>query len=138
LAKLQVIGGINKKSKCPSGNNIQYLGRVKNIDPCYKKCTAAIIPIFTGSGTRLKILEAFAKGLPVVATSKGAEGLEVHPDKNIIICDEPSGFAQKLILLASRPEIAKSLSENAYAFVKEKHDFSTVNRFFSWIDEYIA
>ncbi len=57
------------------------------------RCRAAIVPIQYGSGTRLKILEAWAAGTPVISTSKGCEGLNAETGKTLMVADTPSTFA---------------------------------------------
>jgi glycosyltransferase involved in cell wall biosynthesis len=68
-------------------------GTVPDVRPYYSKALAAIVPLRTGGGTRLKILEAMAAGVPVVSTPLGAEGLEVTPGKDILIADPDDGEA---------------------------------------------
>ena len=62
-------------------------GTVPDVRPYYRDALAAIVPLRTGGGTRLKILEAMAAGVPVVSTPLGAEGLPVTPGKNILFAD---------------------------------------------------
>ncbi len=65
-------------------------GTVEDIRPYYEEAVAAIVPIRTAGGTRLKILEAMAAGVPVVSTTIGAEGLDVTPGESILIADGES------------------------------------------------
>lgn len=60
-----------------------------------KACSIGVAPIFSGSGTRLKILEYMAAGIPVVSTTKGAEGITVEDGQNILIADDADGFIEK-------------------------------------------
>ncbi|MEW6429212.1 MAG: glycosyltransferase family 4 protein [Thermodesulfobacteriota bacterium] len=100
---------------------INLIGRVDDLDPYYQEANAAIVPLRAGGGTRLKILEAFAYGVPVVSTSIGAEGLEVHHDIHTLIADSPSDFAAQCVRLTNEPALGVRLSENAQALLKEKY-----------------
>lgn len=70
-----------------------------------KACGIGVAPIFSGSGTRLKILEYMAAGLPVLSTSKGAEGLNVKNGFDIVLADNSSDFSSALIKLLKSDEL---------------------------------
>lgn len=73
--------------------------------------SVVIVPLRHGSGTRLKILEAFAYGLPVVSTTIGAEGLDVVDGETILIADDPNEFADHVVYLFENCERASSLAK---------------------------
>jgi glycosyltransferase involved in cell wall biosynthesis len=86
---------------------VRYVGRVPSVEPFYAESHGVVVPVFEGSGTRLKILEAMAYGRPVVSTTLGAEGLPVSPDRQFLKADEPESFAAAAARLAEwsvRPE----------------------------------
>jgi polysaccharide biosynthesis protein PslH len=58
------------------------------------RATVAVVPVLAGSGTRFKIIEAWAAGVPVVSTRIGAEGLPASDGANILLADDPAAFAQ--------------------------------------------
>jgi len=62
-------------------------GTVPDVRPYYRDALAAIVPLRSGGGTRLKILEAMAAGIPVISTALGAEGLAVTPGRDILMAD---------------------------------------------------
>jgi len=68
-----------------------------------------VAPIFSGSGTRLKILESLAAGVPVVATRKGAEGLMLAPGVEILLAEGAADFAAALVALLQDPERRRQL-----------------------------
>lgn len=72
----------------------------------------AVVPLRVGSGTRLKIVEAWAVGTPVVSTTLGAEGLECEPGRDLWIADEPEAFAEKVIELLENPCLARETGAN--------------------------
>ncbi len=96
---------------------------------------ASLAPIWQGGGTRLKILEAMALRTPVVATSKGAEGLDTKHDEHLLIADSPADFSEQVIRLIQEPQLRQRLADNAYDLVREKYDWAVVMpRFLNLID----
>jgi len=79
--------------------SVNVLGRVADLQPLYYRSGVCIAPLLSGSGTRLKILEAMSFGNPVVSTSIGAEGLNVIKGKHLLVTDEPLAFAGSVIAL---------------------------------------
>ena len=71
----------------------------------------AIAPLLSGSGTRFKIVEAWAAATPVVSTRLGAEGLNCNPGEHLLICDEPGEFAEAVAFLVDAPEARLQLGE---------------------------
>jgi glycosyltransferase involved in cell wall biosynthesis len=64
------------------GTDIVYHGRVPDVGPFYQRAHGLVVPVFEGSGTRLKVVEASLLGRPVISTALGAEGLPVRPDEH--------------------------------------------------------
>lgn len=79
----------------------------------------AIVPLDDGGGTRLKILEYFAAGLPVISTSKGAEGITAPPGEALVIADGQDAFAEAVISLLQAPERARKIGETGRRFVQD-------------------
>jgi len=77
-----------------SGSGIEFTGRVEDLRPVVQKGRVFVVPLLSGSGTRLKILEAMAMGIPVVSTSIGAEGIAARDGEHLRIADTPENFAQ--------------------------------------------
>ncbi len=86
----------------------------------------SLAPIWSGGGTRLKILEAMALRVPVVATSKGAEGIEAVPGEHILVADTAVDFAAETIRLLRSETLRQNLTSNAYRLVCEKYDWTAV------------
>ena len=76
---------------------ITITGYVDSIDEYYDKCDCTIVPLFIGSGQRVKLIEAFSKGMPAISTTIGAEGLEYTDGKSILIADNSEKFADKSV-----------------------------------------
>lgn len=90
-----------------AGAGIRYWGRVPDVRPFYEACHAVVVPMFEGSGTRLKVLEAMAYGRPVVSTPRGVEGLPCRADEHFLLGADAQSFAAALSHLdwwSRRPE----------------------------------
>lgn len=111
-----------------SDKNIIYEGFLVDLDKLYKKTTVAIIPINEGGGIRIKLLDALSRGIPVVSTTIGAEGIPVTPGKDILLADEPGDFAQSVISVIKNKEIAERLSENGYNLVRKHFNERVTSR----------
>lgn len=86
----------------PAGPGVTAHGRVPSVDPYYSAAHAAVVPIPYGSGTRLKVVEAMARGVPVVSTRLGAAGLPVVAGQHFLAADEAPAFADALVAIAGR------------------------------------
>jgi polysaccharide biosynthesis protein PslH len=102
--------------------NIQFHGEVKNAGEFIRPLGIAVVPLFSGSGIRVKILESMAFGKPVVATSKAAEGLDVTDGENILIADSPSEFIRQISRLSSDQAFYETIAANARALVQSGYD----------------
>jgi glycosyltransferase involved in cell wall biosynthesis len=104
---------------------VEVTGTVPRVQPFYQEAVAAIVPLRVGGGTRLKILEAMAAGVPVVSTRLGAEGLQVTPDKELLFADRPD---QWLPALRSLEEKRTQLTEAARQLVRARYDWDAIGR----------
>ncbi len=101
--------------------NITILGRVENASSYLKDSDVAIVPLFFESGTRFKILEAGACGIPLVSTVLGAEGLPVESGRDILLADDPQDFANAVIELIRNKKFANRIAQNCRELVCEKY-----------------
>jgi len=83
---------------------IQMTGFVDDAIPLLAEARIAVVPMLSGSGTRIKILEAWAAGTPVVSTSLGAEGLECRDGEHLLIANQPERFANAVASLLESPQ----------------------------------
>jgi glycosyltransferase involved in cell wall biosynthesis len=88
---------------------IEMTGYVEDIRPYVASSRCAIVPLRVGGGTRLKILDAWAMGMPVVSTARGCEGLAIEPGHNILVGDEPGEFARHVVDTLSSAELRARL-----------------------------
>ena len=99
-------------------------GRVPDIRPYLADSLALVVPLRSGGGTRLKILEAMAMGRPVVSTSQGAEGLEVTDGVDILLADTPEEFAKHIFALVADPQLGRRLGIAGRKLVETRYDWS--------------
>ena len=81
-----------------------------------------IVPIQAGSGIRIKSLEAMSLGVPVVSTSIGAQGLTVESGTQMLIADDPAGFADGIVQLLLNPAASQEMTQQARAYVEQHHN----------------
>jgi sugar transferase (PEP-CTERM/EpsH1 system associated) len=105
-------------------------GTVPDVRPYYHDALAAIVPLRTGGGTRLKILEAMAAGVPVVSTPLGAEGLTVTPGENILLADpdDAETWLNHLAHLIESETGRAALSAAGLELVRGSYDWEILGR----------
>jgi glycosyltransferase involved in cell wall biosynthesis len=91
------------------GDGVVYTGYVDDVEPYYDRATVAVVPLHSGGGTRLKVIEAMARGVPLVSTTFGVEGLEVTPGRDVLIADDPARFASTCRAVVSDSELRGQL-----------------------------
>ncbi len=109
-----------------AGDSIAVTGEVESVEEYVARAGCCVVPLWIGSGMRLKILEAFALGRAVVSTSLGAEGIEIEDGGNILIRDEPESFAKAVIDVLTKPELRDRLGTNARALVERRYSWKRV------------
>lgn len=129
--KLLVVGSgelPEKYNHIKQAAGISFTGTVDDVKFWYNKAAISIVPLLTGSGTRLKILEAMGLGVPVISTSLGAEGINYTDGKDILIADSAEVFASKLIQLLKSKNDRMNLQLQAIALVKAKYDWDLIGK----------
>ena len=86
-----------------------------------RSATLVVAPLRLGSGTRIKILEAFAHRVPVVATSVGAAGLTVKDREHLLIADDPESFARACLELLDNSALRSRLAANALTLLRREY-----------------
>jgi len=109
-------------------NNVIVTGMVDDVKPYIAKASVYVVPLRIGGGTRLKILEALAMEKAVVSTTIGCEGLQLTPDKDILVADEPEKFAQLVIQLAQDEKFRRQLGKSGRKRVEEKYDWRSIGK----------
>lgn len=107
-------------------SNINYLGEVKNAYEFIQNPGPIIVPLFSGSGIRVKIIENMALKKAIVATDTAAEGIDCLHNKNIILANNDQDFANSVISVLNNIGLQKNIGEDAFKFVKEHYDFEKI------------
>lgn len=106
---------------------VEVTGTVPDVGPYYADAFAAIVPLRVGGGTRLKILEAMAAGVPVISTALGAEGLAVNPGVDITIAEADADWAAAIQAL-SDPETWRAFAERGRELAVSRYDWRHIGR----------
>lgn len=109
--------------KALAGPGVAVAGYVDDVRPLYRENDVMVVPLRHGGGSRLKILEAFAAGTPVVSTAKGTEGLEAEDGRHLLVADTPRDMAAAVAGLFRDPGAGRVLRENAAALALERYDW---------------
>jgi glycosyltransferase involved in cell wall biosynthesis len=109
---------------------IEVTGTVPDVRPYLWNSQISILPLRIGGGTRMKVYEAMAAGLPVVSTSVGIEGLACQPGRDLLIGDSPEEFAERCISLLDDPNLRNNISESGFRLVDESCSWEAVSRQF--------
>ena len=97
---LDVVG--RRPQRPASDSGVRYAGVVPSVESWYEDCHAVAVPVFEGSGTRLKVIEAMAYGRPVVSTALGVQGLPVKAPEHFVQAEDAAQFTGALVDLAER------------------------------------
>lgn len=122
----------------PPTPGIVATGLVDDVRQAVASAAVSVAPIRIGGGTRGKILEAMALGTPVVATSKGAEGLDVVSGEHLLIADDPQAFAGHVVRLLGDPALRERLAARARELVTRRYDWTVVATCFTALIEEVA
>lgn len=100
---------------------VVFLGEVASSAPVFAGAHTVIVPLRAGGGTRIKILEAFSAGRPVVTTTLGIEGIDARPGEHHLAADTAEAFASACLRLVNEPDLRESLASSALRFVASRH-----------------
>jgi glycosyltransferase involved in cell wall biosynthesis len=122
-----------KRVQALASGSVVVTGAVDDIRPYLGKAAVCVVPLRSGSGTRIKIFEAMAMGKAVVSTTMGAEGLPVRHGENIILADDPADFARQVVQLLRDPLRRTELGGAARKLVERNYSWSAVGATFDEI-----
>jgi len=108
--------------KQKENERLHIIGEVKDAKAFMAENDIMIVPLLSGSGMRVKIIEGMAMGKPIISTSIGAEGIEYTKDENILIADTAEEFLLSIQKCMQNPDLMQSLGKNAHALVSEKYN----------------
>jgi glycosyltransferase involved in cell wall biosynthesis len=110
----------------PAAPGVEYTGYLDDVRPTIARARASIVPLQRGGGTRLKILESLALGTPVVTTPKGVEGLDLVPDREVLVASSPAEFAASVLLLLDDDVKRAALREAGRRAVEERYGWAPI------------
>jgi len=110
----------------PFGTDIDITGYVEDLTPYLENSTVMVVPVLAGGGMRVRILEAFARGIPVVTTTIGLEGISAENGSHVLVADDPAEFARKVEHLIETPDEQLRLANNARELVTNLYDWKAV------------
>lgn len=102
-------------------DNVITVGKVESAKEFYLSKKIMIVPVLSGSGMRIKIIEGMALGKVIISTTIGAEGIQVTNNKNILIADSPEEFAEAIIKCTSNEYFCNEIGLNAQKLIVEKY-----------------
>jgi glycosyltransferase involved in cell wall biosynthesis len=105
---------------------VQVTGYVPDLQEYFERAAVMVVPVRAGSGMRVRILEALARGIPVVTTTTGVEGIDAVDGKHLLVADEPARFADAVARLLGDSNLRMSLSESGRRLVEERYDWRVV------------
>ena len=115
-------------SSFPFSNNVDVTGFVPDPTGLLASSRVFVVPLLAGGGMRVKILDAWLWGIPIVSTTIGAEGILIEPEEDILIADQPHEFAAEIVRVLKHPEMAYKLREKGRASVEMHYDWQKVYR----------
>ena len=118
--------------------NVQFLGEIVDAYEFINSKAIMVVPLFSGSGMRVKIIEGMALGKSIVSTPIGAEGIEVEKDKHIMIAETAEQFVEAVSKLVEDKDLFDSIGRNAIGFIHEKFDnLAAASKLIDFYKQYI-
>lgn len=130
-ARLLIVGNAPTSQVMAYGTkdaSINVLGTIPDIRTAFKQSHVLVAPVFSGKGTRYKILEAMASGTPVVATKIAVEGLGVRHGTHVLTSNSAATMAQFIAKLLTDQALWQKLSKNGRAFVSQEFDWASISQ----------
>jgi glycosyltransferase involved in cell wall biosynthesis len=107
---------------------ITTVGFLEDLEDLYKDTVGLVAPILGGSGVRMKLLEAMSAGMATVTTSDGAAGLDVADGREMLVADDPAGFADRVVELLGDAPLRARLREAGYGYLNAHHSLRSGRR----------
>ncbi|MEO5570315.1 MAG: glycosyltransferase family 4 protein [Bacteroidia bacterium] len=117
-----------QKIKEMANKNLIVMDRIENSKSFMKDKTVMIVPLLSGGGMRVKIIEGMASGKAIISTTVGAEGINYTTNKNILIADTPEDFILAILRLKNDREFCKLIGLNARKLVEQEYDNNIIGK----------
>lgn len=132
--RMRWIGRVGAETRARVGDGVELTGYVTDIQPHMRDASCFVVPLRVGGGTRMKILTAWAMGLPVVSTSVGCEGLEAIDGVNILVRDDAQAFAEAVAQVLSDAELRGRLARAGRETAERTYSWDVIGE--SMLDAY--
>ena len=116
------------KELAAADSRLQVHGFVPDVRPFFQQSTVAVCPIRDGGGTRIKVLDALAQGMPLVATTVACEGIDVVPDRDVLIADTAEVFARQIDRVLTDAGLRERLATNARRLAEDVYSWDGIAR----------
>lgn len=103
---------------------VETVGFLEDLEPLYARSLGMLAPVFGGSGVRLKLLEGFRAGMPVVTTPDGAFGLPIRDGEEALVASDPEAFAERVERLCKEEALRERVREGGYAYLEAHHSLA--------------
>jgi glycosyltransferase involved in cell wall biosynthesis len=114
------------KPGSPVHGHVTVAGFVPDALPLLQRARVFIVPVRAGGGMRVKIVDGWQWGLPIVSTSIGAEGIDTRPGENILLADSPEAFAAAVVRVLTDDRLAAALRSHGRRWVETRYNWRTV------------
>lgn len=111
-----------------NGSGVNVTGYVADPTQYLQNAGVMVVPLRSGGGMRVKILNALAQGLPIVTTTIGCEGIAVEHGRHLLVADTPDDFARAVLLLLDNPGFASELGHNGRKLIETTYDYRAACR----------
>jgi hypothetical protein len=101
---------------------VRLAGVVEDCEPLFEASDLMLAPYYYGAGTKIKVLEALARGLPVATTRHGLSNSRLEPGRDVLVADEAADFAANVLQLVRSPERRRALSRAGRAYIERHHN----------------
>jgi polysaccharide biosynthesis protein PslH len=127
--RFQILGpGAGAEVLARAGDGVEVLGMVDDVAPFIERAAAVVVPLRIGGGTRLKVVEAMAKGKPIISTHLGAEGIDAVHGEHLLLADQPQDFAAAVEQVLSDRALAARLGAGARELAEDRYSWNSVGR----------
>ncbi|MEH6635507.1 MAG: glycosyltransferase [Halioglobus sp.] len=109
------------KTAAASWEGISLKGFVPDLQEVYRDSRVSVAPLLFGSGMKVKVLDAMARGMPTVTTTVGAEGIDIEQGKHLLVADSPRDMANEVDRLLTDPQLWQRLQVNSRALISERY-----------------
>ncbi len=119
--KVHVVGSICSKINLQHPNLIKH-GIVDDLNEFYDNAKLAICPMLSGTGVKIKVVEALANNIPVVTTTRGVDGLINKTENGCMVADDPVEFANKIKSLMTQEVLYKKMKTSSHTYINKNHN----------------